>query len=86
MTRHAPGNNHLRLFPIYPESTKCQLLSPVVRFFKENFDIRSISNEMKKLFNQNSNDKVLSDSFNKMRYMHPLRNDYDSVDFYKNYN
>ena len=69
----------------FPLATN-EILPYPLSFFKESFDIRSISNEMKQLFIQNSNDKFLSNSFNKMRYMHPLRNDYDSVDFYKNYN
>lgn len=63
-----------------------EILPYPLSFFKKSFDIRSISNEMKKLFNQNSNDKVLSDSFNKMRSMHPPRNDYDSIESYENYN
>jgi hypothetical protein len=66
--------------------TPSKILPYPLSVFKESFDIRSISNEMKKLFNQNIKDKTLSDNFNKMRSLHPIRNDYDTKEFEEKYN
>jgi erythronate-4-phosphate dehydrogenase len=66
--------------------TPSKILPYPLSVFKESFDIRSISNEMKKLFNQNIKDEALSDNFNKMRSLHPIRNDYDTKEFEEKYN
>ena len=71
---------------IEPLPINTQILPYPLNFFKESFDIRAISHEMKDLFSQNLKDKVLSDSFNKMRLLHPARNDYDSKEFIEKYN
>ena len=73
-----------KFIEVLPTPTK--VLPYPLSVFKESFDIRSISNEMKELFNQNINDKALSDNFNKMRSLHPIRNDYDTKEFEEKYN
>jgi erythronate-4-phosphate dehydrogenase len=53
--------------------------------FKDSFNIKSISTEMKKLFNQDIKNEFLSKAFNQMRSSHPKRDDYDSKEFIEKY-